>query len=32
MPQQPDHFDLYAFVAGAALERGNPLQEPSWLL
>lgn len=24
MPKQPDHFDLYAFVAGAALERGNP--------
>jgi hypothetical protein len=24
MPQQPDRFDLYTFIAGAALERGNP--------
>ena len=24
MPQQPDRFDLYTFVAGAALECGNP--------
>jgi len=24
MPQQPDHFDLYTFVAGAALEGGSP--------
>jgi len=24
MPQQPNRFDLYTFVAGAALECGNP--------
>ena len=24
MPRQPDQFDLYTFVAGSALERGNP--------
>lgn len=24
MPKKPDHFDLYAFVAGAALESGTP--------
>jgi hypothetical protein len=24
MPQTPDHFDLYTFIAGAALESGNP--------
>ncbi|MDQ2947274.1 MAG: hypothetical protein M3Y27_15310 [Acidobacteriota bacterium] len=24
MAQQPDHFDLYTFVAAAALERGSP--------
>jgi hypothetical protein len=24
MPQQPDPFDLYTFIAGAELERRNP--------
>lgn len=24
MPRKPDHFDLYTFIAGAALEKGTP--------